>query len=551
MKSGKFSTSMFLTISMFCSLVAAQQGASTQSSAPVPRLVTFIGKTTDFQGKPISGIAGVTFAIYKEQYEGAPLWLETQNVRLDAKGNYSVQLGASKSDGLPLDLFSSGEARWLGVRMNGGEEQPRVLVLSVPYALKAADAQTLGGLPASAFVLAVPAGSSAITTTSASQGATAQTLAVGTTPVTTAGGTANKLAKFDANADITNSQVFDNGTNVGISNTAPAAKLDVSGTGIFRGLLSLPATAAATATAGKNSQPLNLAASAFKSGTGAVNQNFRWQAEPAGNNTTTPSGTLNLLFGSGTATPAETGLKVASNGRITFAAGQTFPGAGTVKSVALTAPSTDFTVSGSPVTSSGTLGLTWKVAPTSSNNANAIVKRDGSGGIAVGLVSAITTSGDTPLSGANLATGPGFIVGVIGSSSGDQGVGVEGESFGSGNGASGVFGRNTGAAFGVFGENTSSGFGVVGKADGASGQGVLGISVGGDGVAGLSHSGGGSGVTATNTSSGDGLFATSSTGFAGFFLGTWTSTATLPKPAVPSRSITHSTPPTNTSITHL
>src|SRR5580698_10974132 len=85
----------------------------------------------------------------------------------------------------------------------------------------------------------------------------AQPLATGSTPVTTAGGTVNKLAKFDAAADITNSIIFDNGTNVGIGNTAPGAKLDVSGTGTFRGLLTLPATAAATAAAGKNSQPMN------------------------------------------------------------------------------------------------------------------------------------------------------------------------------------------------------------------------------------------------------------------------------------------------------
>jgi len=50
-------------------------------------------------------------------------------------------------------------------------------------------------------------------------------------------------------------------------------------------------------------------------------------AEPAGNNTTTPSGTLNLLFGSGTSTPSETGLKLSNKGLITFATGQTFPGA--------------------------------------------------------------------------------------------------------------------------------------------------------------------------------------------------------------------------------
>src|ERR1700674_1591393 len=129
MKSGKYPLPTFLAISMFCSLVAAQQGATTSSSATVPRLVNFTGKTADAQGKPIAGIAGVTLAIYKDQYEGAPLWLETQNVQADTKGNYTAQLGATKPDGLPLDLFSSGEARWLGVRVNGGEEQPRVLLL--------------------------------------------------------------------------------------------------------------------------------------------------------------------------------------------------------------------------------------------------------------------------------------------------------------------------------------------------------------------------------------------------------------------------------------
>ena len=34
--------------------------------------------------------------------------LETQNVTADNKGGYTAQLGASKSEGLPLDLFTSG-----------------------------------------------------------------------------------------------------------------------------------------------------------------------------------------------------------------------------------------------------------------------------------------------------------------------------------------------------------------------------------------------------------------------------------------------------------
>jgi hypothetical protein len=166
MKFAKCLLSDFLKVSLFCALVSvslmnAQQLASSSSSSAVPRLVNFSGKAADAQGKTITGIAGVTLAIYKDQSEGAALWLETQNIQADAKGNYTVQLGATKPDGLPLDLFSSGEARWLGVTINGGTEQPRVLLLSVPYALKALDADTLGGRPASAFMIAPTPGSSA------------------------------------------------------------------------------------------------------------------------------------------------------------------------------------------------------------------------------------------------------------------------------------------------------------------------------------------------------------------------------------------------------
>ena len=58
--------------------------------------------------------------------------------------------------GLPLDLFISGEARWLGVQPEGQPELPRTLFVSVPYALSSANAETFGGKPTSAFVLAGP-----------------------------------------------------------------------------------------------------------------------------------------------------------------------------------------------------------------------------------------------------------------------------------------------------------------------------------------------------------------------------------------------------------
>jgi hypothetical protein len=82
-------------------------------------------------------------------------------------------------------------------------------------------------------------------------------------------------------------------------------------------------------TAGKASRPEAFTASAFNSGTAeALAQNFQLQAEPANNNTASPSGTLNLLYAAGTAAPAETGLKISNKGVITFAPGHTFPGGG-------------------------------------------------------------------------------------------------------------------------------------------------------------------------------------------------------------------------------
>src|SRR6516162_8982967 len=50
-----------------------------QSAAIIaPRLVRFSGIVKDPAGQPRSGVVGATFAIYKEQEGGAPLWMETQ-----------------------------------------------------------------------------------------------------------------------------------------------------------------------------------------------------------------------------------------------------------------------------------------------------------------------------------------------------------------------------------------------------------------------------------------------------------------------------------------
>src|SRR5260370_33757221 len=123
--------------------------APTETESALPRLVRLGGTVKDLKGAPLTGLLGIPFTLYSEQTGGAALWLETQNVTADRNGHYTALLGSAKLDGLPAELFTSEQARWVGVQVSGQPEQPRVLLVAVPYALKAGDAETIGGLPAS------------------------------------------------------------------------------------------------------------------------------------------------------------------------------------------------------------------------------------------------------------------------------------------------------------------------------------------------------------------------------------------------------------------
>ncbi len=150
----------FCFLLIFCALsLMAQQPSSADSI--VPAMVKFIGTLNDAEGKPLTGTQGVTFLLYQEQTGGPPLWMETQNVQADKSGRYTVMLGAATSHGLPSDAFKGGEARWLAAQPHGQSEPARVVLASVPYAMKALDAETLGGRPASAFLTARPSGAGA------------------------------------------------------------------------------------------------------------------------------------------------------------------------------------------------------------------------------------------------------------------------------------------------------------------------------------------------------------------------------------------------------
>jgi len=197
--------------------------ATSVTAQTPPRLARFSGVVHDAQGVTRTGDATLTFGIYTDAEGGAPLWVETQTVTLDAAGRYAVVLGATRPEGLPLELFANGSARWLGVHVEGLPDAPRILLVSVPYALKAADADTVGGKPLSAFVLAGdktgtgPDGLTYVDARVLKNGLS------GAPPPPEGAGSAGYIGMFQDATTLVNSAMFQSGTSIGVGTTTPAA----------------------------------------------------------------------------------------------------------------------------------------------------------------------------------------------------------------------------------------------------------------------------------------------------------------------------------------
>ena len=228
-------------------LASAQTNDRKASAVQIPHLIRFTGTTnvqqtssgtvseitdgiavsgTTTNAEPsqrtASGAVSLTFALYTQQTGGEALWQETQAVLPDASGRYTVLLGSTASEGLLLDLFASGQAHWLEIRSGGSSTNPRIMLLSVPYALKAADVEKLGGKPPSAYATAPEANG---VPGAGSGNSNNQSGASRLSPIS-GSGTTNYVPLWSNSSTLSNSLMYQSAEgSIGIKETQPVAKL--------------------------------------------------------------------------------------------------------------------------------------------------------------------------------------------------------------------------------------------------------------------------------------------------------------------------------------
>ena len=510
---------IFASLTFLCwtFVLLAQPPANTTPA--VPRLVKFSGALTGAGGKALSGVVGVTFALYEEERGGTPLWMETQNIQADAAGHYTAILGATRNEGIPAEVFASGQGRWLGVQPQGEAERPRVLLVSVPYALKAVDAETLGGLPPSAFALAgaTPTAPGHLSGHTPAAGEAASGQAPASVPDLTGTGTTNHFAYWSNSTTIASAALYQTAAKrLGLGTTAPATQLEVD---------SPAATAilgSATATSGSVNGVNGQTASPSGVGVNGVNTSTTGGNGITGTANAT-SGNANGVLGQ-SSDPSGNGVSGSNNATTGNANG----------------------VSGSTASTNGN-GVYGYSAGSSGNGVFGY--NNATSGQAIGVNGQTNSPAGYGVYGLNLAsTGGNGVFGYSNATSG-QAIGVNGQAnspagdgiYGlnlattGGNGASGISNATSGAANGVYGQSSSTtgngvygnalsttggNNGVFGQTASPSGSGVTGVNnatTGGNGVSGSSNatsgpSNGVSGYTASTTGNGVSGVAAATTG---------------------------------------
>ncbi len=217
-------------------------------SAQVPRTLHYQGVLTDSEGAAVAdGSYSITFKIYGASPGTFPLWTETNSVTV-SKGIFSVTLGGSVPLNLPFD-----QQYYLGISVAGEAElTPRVPLASSPYSLNTLCVRGSNLIPASGSVGigtlspvealdvggGIRIGNSGNTnagtirwTGTDFEGYTGSTwrsftdIGSGTLP----SGASGQTLYHTGSSWAATSNLFNDGTNIGIGTTAPTSRLEIMG----------------------------------------------------------------------------------------------------------------------------------------------------------------------------------------------------------------------------------------------------------------------------------------------------------------------------------
>jgi len=129
----------------------------TGGTMAAPDLINYQGMIKTSAGVPLAGTVTLQFSLYNAPSDGTMVWGEVQNTVQVTNGIYNVLLGSGTllpgSPPLTANLFSTANL-WLQVTVGGEPLTPRQQLTSVPFALKASNADNatlLNGQLASAF----------------------------------------------------------------------------------------------------------------------------------------------------------------------------------------------------------------------------------------------------------------------------------------------------------------------------------------------------------------------------------------------------------------
>ena len=113
---------------------------ASSASAGVPETLAYSGFLTE-GGVPAETASAMGFELFAEEEGGEPVWTEVHDVVDVARGMFTVELGGTTS----LQPVLDGAVYYLQVTIDGEAMLPRTPIVSVPYALRAGDAETLAG----------------------------------------------------------------------------------------------------------------------------------------------------------------------------------------------------------------------------------------------------------------------------------------------------------------------------------------------------------------------------------------------------------------------